>query len=188
VFWTLPAKHPIKSGIYALVANNLQADYDASHSNLPPGDLRGDIVTDDGTVLPFSRYSPFGAFGPVLGGGDEQMTALVDPLFPQFKSAALAAFGLNFAGRKASIPPEDRGADGRGVPGTVRATMAFNSLLEAFVPAVGIGKRIREGGSTGYDNSRAPRPHVRLLRRRHGSADAPGRAPRPAVRRLRNPR
>jgi hypothetical protein len=104
VFWTLPAHHPIKSGIYALVANNLQADYDASHSNLPPGDLRGDIVTDDGTVLPFSRYSPFGAFGPVLGGGDEQMTALVDPLFPQFKSAALAAFGLNFAGRSREHP------------------------------------------------------------------------------------
>jgi hypothetical protein len=31
--------------------------------------------------------------------------------------------------------------------------MAFNALLEAFVPVVGIGKRVREGGATGWDNS-----------------------------------
>jgi hypothetical protein len=39
--------------------------------------------------------------------------------------------------------------------------MAFNSLLEAFVPAVGIGKRVREGGSTGYDNSTIFGPKVK---------------------------
>jgi len=151
VFWTLPAKHPIKTGIMGLAAQNLQEDFDASHKGLPPGDLRGEAVTDDGTVIPVARYMPFGAFGTVLGGGNEQLTAIVDPLFPQFKSAALAAFGMNFSGKKAKIAPEDR--EGHDVPGAVRMSMAFNSLLEAFVPVVGIAKRVREGGSTGWDNS-----------------------------------
>jgi hypothetical protein len=100
-----------------------------------------------------ARYSPFSLFGTIAGGGDEQLTALVDPLFPQFKSAGLAAFGMNFSGRPAKIDPKDRGPDGRGVPIEVRSTMVFNSLLEAFVPVLSIGKRVREGGSTGYDNS-----------------------------------
>jgi hypothetical protein len=152
VFWTLPAKHPIKTGMYTLVAQNLQDDFDASHKSLPPGDLRGDIVTDDGSVLPYSRYMPFGAFGSVFGGGNEQLTALVDPLFPQFKSAALAMFGLNFSGKRTKVAPEDRG-EGAEVTFAVRATMVVNSLLEAFVPVVGIAKRVREGGSTGWDNS-----------------------------------
>jgi hypothetical protein len=151
VAWTLPAKHPIKTGLFALLAQNLQADFDASHQGLPPGDLRGEVVQGDGTVRPVARYTPFGAFGAILGGGNEQLTALVDPVFPQFKSAALAAFGLNFSGRKAKIAPEDR--EGNEVPGAVRASMAFNALLEAFVPVVGIGKRVREGGATGWDNS-----------------------------------
>jgi hypothetical protein len=152
VFWTLPAKHPIKTGLYTLVAQNLQDDFEASHGSLPPGDLRGEVVTDDGTVLPLGRFTPFGAFGQVFGGGNEQLTALIDPLFPQFKGAALAAFGLNFAGHQAKVPPEDQGDD-RSTTLAVRASMAFNSLLEAFVPIAGIARRTREGGSTGYDNS-----------------------------------
>lgn len=151
VFWTLPGKHPIKTAIYANVAANLQADFDAQHKGLPPGDLRGDIVTDNGTVLPFSRYVPFGAFSNITGGGNEQLTSLIDPLFPQFKSAALATLGLNFSGHKARVDPKDR--RGQDVTGGVRASMLVNSLLEAFVPAVGIAKRIREGGETGWDNS-----------------------------------
>lgn len=152
VGWTLPGKHPIKTAIYANMAANLQDDFDAQHEGLPPGELRGDIVTGGGTVLPYSRYVPFGAFGAIAGGGNEQLTPFVDPFFPQFKSAALAAFGLNFAGRPAKVAPEDRG-NGHEVTGAVRATMALNSLLEAFVPVVGIAKRVEEGGETGWDNS-----------------------------------
>jgi hypothetical protein len=169
VFWTLPAKHPIKSGIAALVAQNLQADFDASHQGLPPGDLRGDIVTGSGTVLPYGHYTPFGAFGKVLGGGNEQLTALVDPLFPQFKSAGLAAFGLNFSGHPAKVDPKDRGDRGE-VTGAVRISMAINALLEAFVPVLGIARRVREGGSTPWDNSTLASPKTKPGTRVKGGA------------------
>ncbi|HWK30103.1 MAG TPA: hypothetical protein VNS09_26265 [Solirubrobacter sp.] len=169
VFWTLPAKHPIKTGLMANVAANLQADFDASHQTLPPGDLRGEIVTDDGTVLPYGRYTPFGAFGSVLGGGDEQLWALVDPLFPQFKSAALAGLGLNFSGHRANLAPGDRSPDG-GVGIAVRASMAFNSLLEAFVPGVSRLRQVREGGSTPFDNSTVWSPKVKPGTRVQGGA------------------
>jgi hypothetical protein len=159
VLWTLPGKHPIKTAVMALAANNLQADYDASHKNLPPGSLRGDIVAG-GKPYPSSRYTPFGAFGPVLGGGSEQLTALVDPLFPQFKGAFLAAFGLNFAGRAARIDPKSKGSQGE-VPLAVKASMAVNSLLEAFVPVLGIARRVEEGGSTPYDNSTVLSPKTK---------------------------
>jgi hypothetical protein len=71
------------------------------------------------------------------------LTALVDPLFPQFKGAFLAAFGLNFAGRAARIDPKSKGSQGE-VPLAVKASMAVNSLLEAFVP--GVGDRSPRGG------------------------------------------
>jgi hypothetical protein len=48
--------------------------------------------------------------------------------------------------------------------------MAFNSLLEAFVPVVGIAKRVREGGSTGYDNSTIGRPKTKPGTRVKGGA------------------
>jgi hypothetical protein len=156
VLWTLPAKHPIKTGVMALAAQNLQADYDASHRDLPPGSLRGDVVIH-GRPIPSSHYVPFGAFAPLAGGGEDALTSLVDPLFPAFKSAFLNLFGLNFAGRRAQISPGKRTARGE-VPAAVRASMAVNSLLEAFIPAVGIARRIREGGRTGYDESTVLHP------------------------------
>lgn len=159
LLYTLPAKHPIKSGLYALTANNLQADYDASHKDLPPGDLMGDLVAN-GKPYPSGRYTPFGAFAPLAGGGNEQLEALVDPLFPQFKSAFLAAFGLNFAGRAAKIDPASR-TDGDEVPLAVRASMAVNSLLEAFVPVLATGRGVEEGGKTPYDNSTVWRPETK---------------------------
>jgi hypothetical protein len=156
VFWTLPAKHPIKTGLVASAAANLQKDYEASHKGLPPGSLMGDIVTPGGKVLPSSRYTPFGAFGEAFGGGNDALFALVDPLFPQFKSAALATLGLNFAGRAASTPNHEN-------PATLatRATMAVNSLLEAFVPGVAQTRRIEEGGASPYDNSTVVSPKTK---------------------------
>jgi hypothetical protein len=167
VFWTLPAKHPIKSGIMALAAQNLQADFDAQHSQVPPGDLRADLIAG-GHPIPSARYTPFGAFGGVLGGGNEQLQAVVDPFFPQFKTAALAAFGLNFTGHGAKIDPRSR--KGEGVPGAVRASMAFNSLLEAFVPGVAQARRLREGGSTPFDNSTLLSPKTKPGTRTRGGA------------------
>jgi hypothetical protein len=108
-----------------------------------------------------ARYSPFGLHAEFAGGGDEALTNFIDPFFPQFKSAALAAFGMNFAGRRAQLPPEDRGADGRSVPVEVRAAMALNSLAEAFIPGVSIAKRVQEGGRTGYDNSNVLGPKTK---------------------------
>lgn len=168
LLYTLPAKHPIKSGIYALLAQNLQADFDANHQGLPPGDLRGSIVTDGGKVYPINALLPVGAFGGLAGGGNEQLTTFVDPFFPQFKSAALAAFGLNFSGRAAKIDPRDR--TGPGVSIAVRASMALNSLIEAFVPGVSVAKRIREGGETGWDNSNLIHPKTKPGTRVPGGA------------------
>jgi hypothetical protein len=159
VMWTLPAHHPIKTGIYATLAGAMQEDFDEQRKSLPPG-LRGDIINDEGTVTPVGGITPFGAFTKLAGGGNEQLLTFVDPFFPQFKTAALAAAGMNFAAKKAVIDPEDR--DGtQDVPGAVKFSMAVNALIEAFVPGIGTIKRAREGGGTGYDNSTAWDPKTK---------------------------
>lgn len=155
VMWTLPAKHPIKTALLARVADTFQADFDAQHRDLPPGDLQAGVVLKDGGVLPLARFTPFGAFTNLPEG-------VVDPLLPQISTVWQALQGRSWTGANLRTP-EGEASRGERLP------IAVNAFFESIIPGLSIGRRLREHGETPFDNSTIFAPKTRAGSA-HGSA------------------
>jgi hypothetical protein len=154
VFWTLPAKHPVKQAVIASVANTFQRDWEAQHRNLPPGSLRHGLVRHDGGVVDITRFLPFGAFTSL---DNASQLAL-----PEFSGTEAALAGKSWTGA------DLRTSHGKAT-GADRALIAINSLAESMVPGMAIGRRLREDGYAAFDNSTILTPKTKPGTK-HGSA------------------
>lgn len=144
VYYTLPAKHPVKTALLARTADTFEEDWATDNSDVPPGDLRSAIRTADGGFLNISRYTPFGAFTGEAPG------FLLDPFLPQFASAWEVAHGRSWTGRPLELQGAKRGDR---TTASQRAWLAFYSIVESTFPGVQLARRLQEGGETAFDDS-----------------------------------
>lgn len=140
VAYTLPVRHPLKTAVAARTGEAMMAAWEAEHENTPPGSLRYAIPTADGGWLDLARYTPFGAFteGPGI---------LREQVLPQAQSPLLVLSGLSWKLRKLDTEDGEEVGDGK------RIALALNAAAESLIPLVSLGRRLREGGETPYDDS-----------------------------------
>jgi hypothetical protein len=144
VFWTLPVEHPALTALMVSVEREFAADAKAQADALPPGDLGANPQGKDGGIFPVTRYTPFGAFTGAGREGQNVADEILSPVFPQIQGAWNALRGMDAFGRKASI------SDGSA---PARLQLALYSMLEGYLPAAQIARRLRERGDTGYSDS-----------------------------------
>ena len=136
VFWTLPAKHPIKLGIAALAYEMTQTERDAlglSHfsDNPVPPNAQGSIPLSGGRLLAPQSISSFGFFA-------DYQQSLANTFLPQLPLAELA--GLDWTGTRLTQ------ADGTPATADQRVGAALLATGEAFVPFFALTKRVAEDG------------------------------------------
>jgi hypothetical protein len=152
VYWTLPAKHPVLTAVLVGVEKQFEADMQAQADSLPPGDLGANPQRSDGGIIGLSRYTPFGAFTSLGRDGQVAADAVLDPFLPQLSGAIRALSGEDAFGRK--LQTHD-GSDPH------KLALAVYSMVEAFLPATQLVRRLREKGSTGYSDSTFFAPHTK---------------------------
>ena len=137
-FLTLPAKHPIKTGIATAIFEMTEQERDRlglSHFAAPgtrlPGNLQGSIPLGGGALLTPQSLTTFG-FAADL------QTSLSGMVLPQFPLQELA--GLDFTGEKL-VDAEGRPLDELG-----QAKVAFMATAQAYIPFLAMGQRIEENG------------------------------------------
>ncbi len=147
--WTLPAKHPIKTGLLTLAERTFEQDWEQQHNDklTRKGDLATAVQTKDGGWLNLARYTPFGLLGPALGGKDPG--ALADVVLPQISGATAAFRGQDPFGNPLVIPKKYGGTGEELDPWGIAAYQG----LESMVPLVSIIRRLQEGGETALPTS-----------------------------------
>lgn len=156
VYYTLPHGHPIKTALLARTEQTFEQDWAESNKDTPPGDLTSALRTKGGGYLNVARYTPFGAFTGRAPG------IALDPFLPQISSVWEIAHGRSWTGQ----PLKVQGADGKiKKPADLSegeiAALAVYSFLESVMPGVQLARRLREGGSTAFDNSTVLRPRTK---------------------------
>lgn len=176
-YWTLPAHHTVAFSALMKVGQQVIGKWEAEHADLPPGTLRAGFIQPDKGVIDFTRYTPAGVTQPLSELGKKGVSAesAIQPLLgvvaPQFSGAQNALGGLDPFNRSLEVSGGDHKPHGLQTLG-----IAANSLLEALIPGLAYGRRLREGGGTAYANSTALSPQVK-----------PGTSHQSAVNRTFNP-
>ena len=155
--WTMPAHRTVQTALAVKVNDVVARDWEEIHRNTPPGGLRLAIPTKRGGWVDLARYTPWGLSGPIAEG-DAQ--AITDQAFPVFSGAVEAVQGRDPFGRPLRLDPSENAGETEPNLGQ-RAGIAGNALLEALVPYLGQGRRVREGGGTGYSGSTILDPDVK---------------------------
>ena len=136
VLVTLPARHPIKTSIAAMLGEYTREEREAlgltpdAQRALPP-DLQGSIPLPGGRLAPVQTLSTFGFFA-------DYQQSLATMVLPQFPLDELRRY--DWTGR------ELRHEDGTRLLQEERALVALLSFGEAMVPFVAMGKRIADQG------------------------------------------
>lgn len=164
-YWTLPMHHTATFAALARLANTVQAEWEAEHKNLPPGELRYALKGKDEGLTSVARYTPFAAPIAVHEGDFQNFT---NAAFPEFSGAVEALRGKNFAGQELVVPKTKATPKGKPTPGQ-KVEIAVNEFLESIIPGLSTARRLREGGGTGYATSTALKPQVKP-HTKHGSA------------------
>lgn len=163
-YWTLPMHHTATFASLVRLANSVQAEWEAEHKNLPPGELKYALKGKNGGLTSLARYTPFAAPIAAKEGDFQNFT---NAAFPEFSGAVEALKGKNFAGQDLAVPKTSTNK-GKPSPGQ-KVEIAINSFLEGIIPGLATTRRLEEGGGTGYGNSTALSPKVKPLTK-HGSA------------------
>lgn len=164
-YWTLPAHHTAAFATLARMANTVQAEWEAEHKNLPPGELKYAIKGKDGGLTNVGRYTPFAAPVAVKEGDYQTFT---NAAFPEFAGPAEAFRGRDPFGRELKVPKSKSNPKGKATTGQ-KAEIAVNNFLESVIPGLATSRRLQEGGGTGYSNSTALSPKVKP-NTKHGGA------------------
>jgi hypothetical protein len=154
VFYTLPVKHPIKTGLLGATVeaqqdklNSLGLSHFAHGGVKPlPGFLQGSVPTKKG-LQRVNQYTPFGAFADPA----DTASGLV---LPQASFVSDLA-GLNFKGDRLK---DDKGNElhyPQNIP------VALNTLAESFVPFLRHARQIREKGGSSADTSTVIHPKTK---------------------------
>lgn len=157
-FYTLPARHPVKTALLANVTVALEDEIEAQRKSVPPGDLESAIRTKDGGLVNLARYTPFGLVTKGAAG-------VADPLLPQIDSAVAALKGQSFTGRPLQLENREDATEAK------KLWLAIYTLAEGAVPGVQIIRRVREKGATPYDDSTVFSPKVKPGTASSGAAD-----------------
>lgn len=142
VAYTLPAKHPIKLAIGAMLANVTEedraalglspsADADDGYGFPLPANLQGSIPLPGGGVLPVQKFTSFGMFSDPTGS----FFGMILPQVPLNE-----AQGLDWTGSKL------RNEDGSLASAPQRAAAVLGAGLDTYIPFVAQAKRIAEDG------------------------------------------
>lgn len=157
VFWTLPVHHTVAFDALVKSAQSVQSEWEAQHSDVPPGTLKDAVVRKDGGLVDLERYTPFGATSPVVQG---DLSNVTNTLLPQLSGAIKAVEGQDPFGRELQVPKTPGDPEGKAT-GAQKAEIAVNQLAEALVPLLAQGRRLQEGGGTAYANSTIVSPQVK---------------------------
>lgn len=153
VYWTLPMHHSAAFTGLVKGAQKVQAEWEAQHSFLSPqqreGSLADAVVRKDGGLVDVARFTPWGATVPLVRG---DFGSLPDVVLPQLSGSFAALRGQDPFGRELQVPKTDSNPEGKPTGGQ-KVAAAVNSLAEAMVPGLSVGRRLREGGGTAYANS-----------------------------------
>lgn len=177
VYVTLPAHHPIKTGILAGVMQmteeeriRLGLSYFAPVGKQRQGYTMGMLPTDVGK----NKYGPtvsgirtshmlsFGTAGQALGGGNLQRFML-----PQISGPLTAAFGNSWQGERLVYPPwwPDKKARGMELSVEDKAKIALGMFMESTIPfAATARKQLMEKGRSSYPTSTILAPESRRQR------------------------
>lgn len=144
VFVTLPAHHPIKTGILAAMTEMSEAQRKQLGLTLVPDKngneawepLQGGIPTGDGRIISFASKNPFG----IMSGVPESIPGFV---MPQWNDAMMAFRGLDWTGKTL------RDSDGKPISRLDRIKLGVLLTGETFVPFAPYAERLAKGKSPG---------------------------------------
>jgi hypothetical protein len=157
VYWTMPAGHSALSSVIVKAGQAVEDDWKKLHADTPPGSLRQAIPNGRGGWVDLARYTPWGATVPVTEG---DLNAITDQFYPQAQGTVSALRGKDPFGRDLKVKPTAANPRGQASGGD-KARIAVNQTLEALVPYLSTGRRLREGGATAYANSTLLHPKVK---------------------------
>ncbi|MFL5900346.1 MAG: hypothetical protein ACJ75S_04035 [Solirubrobacterales bacterium] len=137
VLLTMPAHHPIATGLIAAAAEMTQQEreqfgLDKFGPEPLPAFLQGGLPVNGG-VSPWAKYSSFGVFA-------DYPNFLANVVLPQVSGPLQALQGLDWKGEQLVD------SEGRPVSEPDKVRVALATQLEAMVPFLGLYQRVRSGG------------------------------------------
>lgn len=150
VLVTFPGKHPIKTGLLAAAATMTEPERKKlgldwfSASPVPPF-LQGSLPT-----IPLRRFQGYSSFGFFA----DYPSSISQQILPQFGGLNVLA-GIDWKGDKL------KNSDGSDLTPDQRLALAAYTQLEAWMPFISIGRRLREGGGSSQTGSTIFKTKVR---------------------------